>query len=270
MKTLRTRAFRFATAALIMTVFVVSASAVTFTNASLKGGYSFLINRWTADSTVGQEGILGVMVFDGAGHVTISFVSIDDAVVQSGSGSGTYVVHTNGTGTITFTSGTNPPVFSVVLNSSVAALAHQFELIQTNDSNNRVESGIAILQTTAATTYTNASVKGTFGFQLSQWTADSTEAEDGLVGVVTFNGTGGVKGSYTGTKGGVSGSATFTGTYTTSSNGLGSMSLTTSDGGTPQLAFSLNTVVSGLAKGTQLLQVNGTGNHVHSGVALKQ
>ena len=31
------------------TVSTISASAVTFTKASLKGGYSFLINHWTDD-----------------------------------------------------------------------------------------------------------------------------------------------------------------------------------------------------------------------------
>src|SRR5437879_230070 len=81
------------------------AQAVTFSDASLKGGYSFLISLSTANVSSNQFAMGGVLTFDGAGNVTGSFTSISHDTVTTGSLGGTYNVKTNGTGAITFTTG---------------------------------------------------------------------------------------------------------------------------------------------------------------------
>ncbi|MFY9561258.1 MAG: hypothetical protein WAQ52_13570 [Terriglobales bacterium] len=254
----------------VITALALSAQA-SFSNASLKGGYSFLTNRWTADVNTNEDAVVGVMTFDGAGNVTASFTAISGGVVQTGTASGTYTVNANGTGAINFTTGTNPPVFAITLSSTAAGLAHGVQLLRTDTTGrNLVESGTALLQSTTARTYSLASVKGKLILQLNDWTADATRSEDGIVGVGIFDGKGTVKGSFTGMSGGVLSTGSITGTYTVNADGSGSMSLTAGTG-TPVLAFALNNATpTGPAKGLQLLQTNTSGNIVISGIALKQ
>ncbi len=254
-------------------MFVVIALALfahaSFNNASLKGGYSFLFDRWTADVNMNQEGTIGIMTFDGAGNVTASFTSISGGVVQTGTASGTYTVNSNGTGAITFTTGSNPPHFAITLTSSAGGLAHGLQLLQTNDNRNLVFSGTAFLQSTIPVTYTLASVKGNFGLLLNVWDGNANDFQEGVVGIASFDGAGKVKGSTTDVDGGVVSTQTFTGTYTVNSDGSGNMSLTAGNDH-PQIAFALNSVAAGKAKGAQLLLTNTTGNKVQSGIALKQ
>jgi hypothetical protein len=255
---------------MFMVIALALSAQASFSKASLKGGYSFLINRWTADVNTNEDGTVGVMMFDGVGNVTVSYTSISGGVVQTGTGSGTYTVNSNGTGAITFTTGSNPPHFAITLTSSAGGLAHGVQLLQTNDSNNRVESGTASLQSTTAATYTLASLKGNFSLQINKWTADVVENQEGVVGIASFDGAGKVKGSITDVHGGVLSTGTFTGTYTVNSDGSGSMSLIAGTD-TPQFAFALNNATpTSPAKGLQLLQTSGGGNKVQSGVALKQ
>jgi hypothetical protein len=257
---------------LMISITALSAQAA-FNNASLKGGYSVLINRWTDNSGDNQFASVGVMTFDGAGKVSISFTSMNGGVEGTGTASGTYTVASNGSGTITFTTGSNPPQYAIVVNSSAAGLAKGITLmrIDTNYPSDAIESGTAVLQSTTAVTYSLAKVKGNLGFQLNQWTANPNN-ENGLVGILSFNGAGAVTGSFTARSGsGVLETGTVTGTYIVNSDGSGSMSLTASDGSTPQLSFALNTVTStGPAKGMQLLQTSGNGNKALTGAALKQ
>ena len=52
----------------MMIALALSAQAATFSKASLKGSYGFLINRWTANGNTNQFAVVGVMTFDGAGN----------------------------------------------------------------------------------------------------------------------------------------------------------------------------------------------------------
>ena len=257
---------------LMTTGFAVSASATTFTKASVKGSYSYLINSWTADSTVNEDATVGVLTSDGAGNVSDTFTHISGGVVNTGTVTGTYTVNANGTGTANFPAAP-ATVYTFVLDSSAAALAKGFYLLLTNNSSNVVLSGTGILQTTAAATYTASSVKGNFAFQINKWTANSTAAQTGVLGIFIIDGAGHVKGSYSAMNNGVFVTATFTGTYTVSPDGNGSMSLSASDGSTPVLAFALNTTAPTApytAKGLQFMVTNETSNTAHSGTALKQ
>ncbi len=96
----------------------LSAQAASFSNASLKGSYSFLTNLRTANVNTPQFAAVGVMTFDGAGNVTGSYTSISDHAVQSGALGGTYVVKSNGTGTLNLTTGLTAQ-FAITLNSTV-------------------------------------------------------------------------------------------------------------------------------------------------------
>jgi hypothetical protein len=248
----------------------LSAQAASFGNSSLKGSYSFLIDRWTADVSTDQFAMVGVMSFDGAGNVTGSYTSISANVVQSGTLSGTYGVSSNGTGSIDLTTGSTAQ-FAITLNSTVAGVAHGVQLLETNDSSNEVISGTAVLRSTAAMTYSAASLKGIFAFQGNTWTDDASLAEDGDIGVFNFDGKGHLNATVSAVYAGTLYTNTVTGTYTVRPNGTGTLSIISNNG--PQFAFSLNSVAAGLAGGLQLLATNpgnGSGNYVITGAAVKQ
>ncbi len=247
----------------------LSAQAATFSKASLKGSYSFFTNLWTANGSTSQFAMVGIMTFNGAGTVTGSYTSIDGGAVTTGTLGGTYTVNSNGTGTITFTTGSTAQ-FAINLDSTAAKVAHGVQLLQTNDSNNEIVSGTAVLQSTTTQTYSVASVKGTFSLQLNEWTASASFPEFGGFDRITFDGKGNVTGSQTYMEAGVLYEESVAGTYTVNSNGTGIFSSSQS---ASQFAFALNSVAAGQAKGAQFLLIEapkGNANIVFSGTALKQ
>lgn len=257
---------------LIFMAMVISlpAQAATFSNASLKGSYSFLTNLWTANVGTPQFAMVGVLAFDGAGNVTGSYTAISGITVTMGTLGGTYTVSSNGTGKITFTTGSSAQ-FAITLNSTAAGVAHGVQLLQINDGNNEILSGTAVQQATTSATYTVASLKGNFAFQYNPRTADGTLAEDGGVGILTFDGKGNLKGSVTIIYDGGPAGGPVTGVYTVNRDGSGTISGIGGHG--LQIAFALNTVTAGQAKGLQFLDTNdgdGSGDLVITGNALKQ
>ncbi len=247
----------------------ISAHAVSFSDASLNGSYSFLINLRTANTSTDQFAMVGVLTFDGAGNVTGSYTSISADTPSSGTLGGTYSVASNGTGTLTFTSGSSAE-FEIALNSPSKGIAEDVQLLQINDSNNEIISGTAVLQSTTAETYSAASVKGSFTFQYNPWTAQSSLSQDGGIGVFTFNGKGTVTFSVTTVYGGTVFTNSGSMTYTVNSNGTGTISA--SGGNSLQIAFALNSVAGKLAKGLQFLDTDTTdgGNMVITGNTAKQ
>lgn len=210
--------------------------------------------------------MVGVLTFDGAGNVSGSYTSISLQVFQTGTLGGTYKVNSNGTGTITFTTGSTAQ-FAINLDSTAAEVAHGVQLLQTNDSNNEIVSGTAVLQSTTTETYSVASLKGNFSFQWNLWTAEPSEPQASLIATGAFDGKGNFKGSYTTVFDGKIQTKTQTGTYTVNPDGSGRMSITGS-----QAAFVLNSVAAGQAKGSQfIVNVSGeSGNSVVAGTVLKQ
>jgi len=243
-----------------------SAQAAGFSNASLKGGYSFLGNHWTANPNSNESARVGLWTFDGAGNWTESYTQITDGVVTTGTVSGTYTVKSNGTGTISSSDGTQ---LAITINSIAAGVAHGLQYLLTTDSSNEVESGTAVLQSTTAGNYSVASLKGTFGYQWNEWTANVNQPQEGDVGIVSFDGKGNVKVSYTDMLGGVLSTGTLTGTYTVNSDGSGTMSEKSKKVKFDD-AFVLNSVVAGQATGLQFLNTDNNGNIVIGGIALKQ
>jgi len=244
-----------------------SAQAATFSKASLKGSYSFLTNLWTANVNTDEIAMVGVLKFDGAGNVTGSYTSISLGVFQTGTLGGTYTVNSNGTDTITFTTGSTAQ-FVIALESTAAKVAHGVQLLQTNDSNNEIVSGTAVLQSTTTETYSVASLKGNFSFQWNLWTADASQSQASVIGVGSIDGKGTLKDSTTMVLDGKLQTGTQSGTYTVNPDGSGIISLT--DG--TQLAFVLNSVAAGQAKGVQFIAnlSEDIGNSVITGIALKQ
>lgn len=246
------------------------AQAATFSKASLKGSYSFLTNLWTANGSTRQFGMLGIMTFDGAGNVTGSYSSVSWDTVQTGTFSGTYTVSSDGVGTITLTTGLTAQ-FAITINSTVSGIAHGVQLLQTNDSNNEIISGTAVLQSTAAATYSLASLKGNFSVLWNTWTADASLAQDAGAGLISSDGKGNITGSGTSMYQGVAYPTTLTGTYTMNSNGTGIMTLKTNNGDTSEWGFALNAVKVGKAKGLQILAPgSSSGNSVATGTMLGQ
>ncbi len=250
----------------------LSVQAATFSNASLKGGYSFLTNLWTANVSTNQFAMVGVMTFDGAGNVTGSYTQNSAGSVTAGTLGGTYTVNSNGTGAIDLTAGLTAQ-FAITLHSTAGGVADGVQLLQTNDSNNEVISGTALLQSSNAGTYSVASLKGNFAFQGNQWTADVNEAQSSTIGVFKFDGNGNFKGSETTMYDGELSSGPFSGTYTVNSDGTGILSGTSKHHHSLKFAFALNSVAAGQAKGLQVLATvpgNGNGNYVDTGAMLKQ
>jgi hypothetical protein len=259
---------RFMQVGVLIFMTIAPAHAAGFSKASLKGSYSFMTNLWTANVSTNQFAMVGVMTFDGAGSVTASYTSLTGGVPQTGALRGTYSVKSNGTGTITFTTGSTLPHFAITLNSSAAGVAHSVQLLQTNDRNNEVISGTALLQSTTPETYTVASLKGNFGFQFNMWIADVNVPQYGGIGIASFDGKGNVKISGTVMDGGGLTKNTSTGTYAVNPDGGGSVSLSDNS----QIALALNSVTAGQAKGAQLLVTKPSshnGNYVIAGTALK-
>jgi hypothetical protein len=176
----------------------------------------------------------------------------------------------NGTGTLTFTTGSSAQ-FAMTLNSTTAKVAHGIQLLQINDGNNEIISGTAVLQATTSATYSDASLKGNFAFQYNPSTTDAGLAEDGGTGIFTFDGKGGLTGTVAIVYDGQAIGGSFSGAYSVNANGTGTISGLGSHG--LQMAFVLNTVTAGLAKGLQFVDTNdgdGPGDLVITGSALKQ
>jgi len=231
-------------AALLCAAFVTliwpasTAEPLKFSNSKLKGSYSVLLNKWLSDPSSFEEAIVAVFNFDGAGNVTISsFTDNEGDVVTTGTGSGTYTVNSDGTGTInvslsggsgTFTSGT----FTIVLNAG----GKGFQTILTTCSplcGQDVFSGTAVA--TQETSFSNASLKGTFEFLNLKWAIPPTNANN-VLGLLTFDGTGNVAFSATSDIAGTVTTLSGNGTYSVNADGSGSIALTS---GSSSIGFAI-------------------------------
>jgi len=261
------------------TALAIDVQAAGFSQANVKGSYSFLVNKWIADVSLQQFAEVGVLTFDGAGHVTGSATAVGDGASQTGALGGTYTVNSNGTGVVNLTTiflgGTDRVAF--VLNSTAGGVAHGVQFMTANDSNNEVVSGTAVLQSTAPAAYSAATLSGRFTFQVNAWSADMNFDEQGCIGLLTSDGKGNITGSTTCVDLGVLSKGTFTGVYTVNPDGTCSMSLVNSDGSTPVLACALNTVGAAGASDLQLVVTNpgpsgsdNSTNYEVTGTAVKQ
>ena len=240
---------------------VLNASAPpAFSNGSLKGSYSVLMNNWTSDPSR-TEDLIAVFNFDGAGKVSItSFTDNKVGTLTTGTGSGTYSVKTNGSGSmnITLTNG-DSGIFGLVIN----AAGKGFQIMCTNcDGDPNVLSATAVAA--GGSSFSNASLKGAYEFLSTQWpTPQDANAENDL-GILTFDGAGKVNASITENAAGKITIIKASGTYSVNSDGSGSFTLTVKTGSITN-AFAID---SG-GKGFQLIKAV-SGGAVQSGTATHQ
>jgi hypothetical protein len=243
----------------VTSALALSAQAATFSEANLKGRYSYMLNKWTVDVGMNQVANVGVMTFDGAGNMTGSATKVGGGVSEGGALSGTYTVNSDGTGMIEVTSTLfNPPTiqYGFVLNSLAGGVAHGFQFMQTDNGNNVVISGTALLQSPIAVHYSLASLKGSFALQFNAWSTDPDFDEQGGIGTITFDGEGNLKESLTSVDRGEVHGVTLTGTYAVNADGSCSGSFVQPDGSMSNFACALNSVGPLGANGFQAVVTN--------------
>ena len=244
----------FATAALAL-----SAQAASFSEPSLKGNYSFMLNKWTTDVGKNQYAEVGVLTFDGVGNMTGTATAVGGGVAKNDVWSGTYTVNYNGTGAIDATSSiAKPPTLDLgfVLNSLTGGVAQGFQFIQTNNGNNVVISGTALLQSTVPSNYSLSSLQGSFSILFNTWSADPDFDEQGGVGTITFDGEGNLNESITSVDRGEVNGVTLTGTYAVTADGSCSGSVVQPDGSISNFTGALNSVGPLGANGFQAVVTN--------------
>jgi len=198
-------------------------AAEAYSNASLKGSYSYLVTLHTANPTTTLFANLGIATFDGAGNFSVksSFVAL--GVVTKTSGSGTYTVNANGSGAMSASDGTQ---FAFTLDSVAHGVATDVQLLKTSDTANEVVSGHAVLQSTTPKTYTLKDTKGT-GFVTSILTsAISTYPQGYAIGINIGDGKGNFTSSYGEMYNGQYLQETGKGTVTINADGTGTSALT--------------------------------------------
>jgi hypothetical protein len=123
------------------TALLQSATAKTYTVANLKGNFSFQSNEWTADPSQPIYAGNGLFTFDGKGNVKGSSSYMQSGgTVQTETFTGTYAVNSDGSGTISLSTGTQ---YAFVLNKATGALANGLQIVQTNTTGNLAICGIA-------------------------------------------------------------------------------------------------------------------------------
>jgi hypothetical protein len=118
----------------------------------------------------------------------------------------------------------------------------------------------------AAAGFSNASLRGAYGYLVTLHTSDPSTTVFANLGIMTFDGAGNVSGKNSQVALGVVTNSTYSGTYTVNANGTGAITLS----GGPQFAMALDSVAGGVATDVQLLKTNDTANEVVSGHAVLQ
>ena len=99
--------------------------STSFSDASLKGAYGRLLNKWTPDPKQAAQANVGVATFDGAGKMKTSETDNTAGTVTTDTWKGTYSVNSDGTGSFTVTdSKGNKVTAALVVNS--AGKGYQF------------------------------------------------------------------------------------------------------------------------------------------------
>jgi hypothetical protein len=157
-----------------------------FTNASLKGTYSFSMSGTDASASPGAFiARVGSFVADGNGNITAAMEDITDAglvnTVQFTGG--TYTVQANGKGTLTLNSAGGGLQLTIALNSPSKGVMIQTDLFATS-------SGTFILQ--SPTAFSQTTIAGPYVFDISG--TDSGGAPVSVVGQIVTTSSGAISG----------------------------------------------------------------------------
>jgi len=263
---------------LVITVWPQATAAqahpAVYSNSSLEGPYSFLVNNWLSNPSDSPVGNLGIMNFDGAGNLTISDTINISGTVGTYTGTGTYSIAKNGTGTLSFTL---PAAGLSVTNAIVADSGGKSAQILTTSctgcsNTTDIYSGTAIAM--GASSFSNASLKGSYEWNMEEWTSSQSPTAQCRLGTMTFDGVGKVTSSGTLNTGGTVASYAGSGTYSVNSDGSGTINLV-SKSGNLTISFVVNSAsATGLgAKGLQQMVTAYSGSltgYVNDGTATKQ
>jgi hypothetical protein len=191
-----------------------------FTTANLKGQYAYTVS---GQLTTGQFTLAGSVVADGNGNITsgVQDENSPSGVLPNLGVSGTYTVTADGRGTMLLNSSVGQFQFDYVIISPQRVLITRFE-------NAATASGVMELQD--ATAFSNAAFTGPFAFT----TAGVDNAGNSLAigGVFTADGVSALANGVLdlNDSGSVSAAQSATGSFAVSSNGRGTLSLTTTAG----------------------------------------
>jgi hypothetical protein len=112
----------FAKIVISILMFATAASAAAYTNDTVKGNYSVLLEN-------GGAALVGLLKFDGASDVTLTYTQTGPS---SGTLSGTYTVDSDGTGTMTMSGNDLTITLSFVLGSVVEGNAKILNMVVTD------------------------------------------------------------------------------------------------------------------------------------------
>ena len=122
--------------------------STSFSNASLKGAYGRLVNKWTPDPNQAAEASIGVATFDGAGNMKVSITDNTAGTVTTDTWKGTYSVNSDGTGSFALTDSKGNEVKGALVVNSAGKC---YQLLDTSlpcgtSCGNMVMSGTAVHQ----------------------------------------------------------------------------------------------------------------------------
>lgn len=254
----------------LITVFSFPAQA-SYTAANVKGSYSFLLYKWTATAG-GNNGVLGILTFNGVSSVTGSFTEVTSSGLQTidvETGS-TYTVGSGGSGSMNLVTTGGTITLDFVLTAVLGGVAQGLQLLEKNaGEGNYVTAGDAVAMNLSGSA-SAANLKGSYSFLANYWTAEPTASQKGLVGTATFDGVSKVTLSYTREVDGVAATRALSGTYSVSTEGSGSMAFTVHGADFRAVDFVLNSVVRSTAGSFQFLITTSTVDQVGMGTAVFQ
>jgi hypothetical protein len=105
----------------------VAQVSTSFSNASLKGAYGRLLNKWTSDPNQQADADVGIATFNGAGKMKVSETDNTAGTVTTDTWKGTYSVNSDGTGSFAVTDSKGYEVQGVLVVNS-AGKGYQFML----------------------------------------------------------------------------------------------------------------------------------------------
>jgi len=231
-------------------------------NSELSGNYAFLVSGY--DVNGGRFVAAGNFVANGsAGTITGGVMDINDAgsVQESVPFSGSYLIGTNGLGTMAFAGRTFALSFIASGNPSIIQSANLIEFDGIDQ-----DSGVLVQQNTGD--FSTSAISGAYAFGFLGLDPTHT-GRYALAGEFSANGSGILSGMLDSDDAASkpSASVSFTGSYTVTSNGRGTMTITTAQGSTN---YSFYVVSSSELLVMEIDQVAGQTRPVVSGPALQQ
>ncbi|MFC6645319.1 beta strand repeat-containing protein [Granulicella cerasi] len=206
-------------------------TTANFTLAANANGYALGLAGWSAGSTataLTKAGLVGELQLASTGAVSSSEWVTAASSTPVVSTSGAFTLNTNGRGTLTLVSASGTTHFAVYVVS-----ASQWMLLSTDAAASGGQAllvGDTTMQTIANGSFATASLLGTSVFSESKLGVSSAQAyfPDVQIGLLSFDGAGGITGSQDRSANGAFSQGAVVGTYTVATNGRANVKLAAS------------------------------------------